>query len=29
MEAITNCAYLEAGTPQLKDVVRLSDDYNR
>tara|TARA_B100000242_G_C42826050_1_gene383810 strand:+ start:32 stop:373 length:342 start_codon:yes stop_codon:yes gene_type:complete len=29
MEAITNCTYLEASTPQLKDVVRLSDDYNR
>ena len=29
MEAITNSVYLEASTPQLKDVVRLSDDYNR
>ncbi len=29
MEAITDCMYLEASTPQLKDVVRLSDDYNR
>ena len=29
MEAITDCLYLEASTPQLKDLVRLSDDYNR
>ena len=29
MKAITNCLYLEASTPQNKDVVRLSDDYKR
>ena len=29
MQAINDCVYLEASTPQIKDVVRLSDDYNR
>ena len=29
MEGITNSKYLECSTPQLKDVVRISDDYNR
>ena len=29
MEGITNSLYLEASTSQLKDVVRLSDDFNR
>ena len=29
MQAVTNCLYLEASTPQNSDVVRLSDDYNR
>ena len=29
MQAITDCIYLEASTPELKDVVRLSDDYRR
>ena len=29
MEALNNSIYLEASTPQLKDVVRLSDDYKR
>ncbi len=29
MQAITNCLYLEASTPQNSDVVRLSDDYRR
>ncbi len=29
MEAIDDCVYLEASTPQINDVIRLSDDYNR
>ena len=29
MEAIEDTIYLEASTPELDDVVRLSDDYNR
>jgi mannose-6-phosphate isomerase-like protein (cupin superfamily) len=29
MEAISNCTYLEASTPDIKDVVRLEDDYSR
>lgn len=29
MTAITNSTYLEASTPELTDVVRLSDDYKR
>ncbi len=29
MEAVTDSVYLEASTSQLKDVVRLQDDYNR
>ena len=29
MEAITDCTYLESSTPQLTDVIRLIDDYNR
>ena len=29
MEAIEEALYLEASTPQLDDVVRLSDDYRR
>jgi|TARA_B110000027_G_scaffold108791_1_gene116017 mannose-6-phosphate isomerase len=29
MKALTDCLYLEASTPQNKDVVRLSDDYKR
>ena len=29
MEALKNSIYLEASTPQLKDVVRLLDDYKR
>lgn len=29
MRAIKNCYYLEASTPQLKDVVRIEDDYKR
>ena len=29
MEALTNCIYLESSTPELKDVIRLSDDYKR
>ena len=29
MEAVTDCELLEASTPQLDDVVRLSDRYGR
>ena len=29
MAAKTDCFYLEASTPQLKDVVRIEDDYKR
>ena len=29
MQAITDCVYLEASTPEITDVVRLSDDYKR
>lgn len=29
MEAVEDAWYLEASTPQLDDVVRLSDDYSR
>jgi quercetin dioxygenase-like cupin family protein len=29
MEAVEDSVYLEASTPELDDVVRLSDDYNR
>lgn len=29
MEAVTDSVYLEASTPEMDDVVRLSDDYNR
>ena len=29
MKAITDTLYLEASTPELDDVVRLKDDYNR
>lgn len=29
MAALTNCYYLESSTPHLKDVIRISDDYNR
>ena len=29
MEAITDTFYLESSTPELLDVVRLEDDYNR
>lgn len=29
MEAITDCMYIEASTPELDDVVRLQDDYGR
>ena len=29
MQALTDCIYLEASTPEIKDVVRLSDDYKR
>ena len=29
MQAVSDCVYLEASTPEIKDVVRLSDDYKR
>lgn len=29
MEGVTDCKYLEASTPELDDVIRLMDDYNR
>jgi len=29
MEGVEDCVYLEASTPEMDDVVRLSDDYNR
>ena len=29
MKALKDCFYLESSNPQLKDVVRLEDDYRR
>lgn len=29
MEAVEDCIYLEASTPEMDDVVRLVDDYQR
>jgi mannose-6-phosphate isomerase-like protein (cupin superfamily) len=29
MEAVEDCVYLEASTPEMDDVVRLVDDYQR
>ena len=29
MEAVEDCVYLEASTPEMEDVVRLQDDYRR
>ena len=29
MEGEEDCVYLEASTPQMDDVVRIEDDYNR
>lgn len=29
MEGVEDCVYLEASTPEIDDVVRISDDYNR
>ena len=29
MEGVEDCVYLEASTPQMEDVVRIKDDYNR
>ena len=29
MEAVEDCVYLEASTPEMEDVVRLGDDYKR
>ena len=29
MEGVEDCVYLEASTPQMEDVVRIQDDYNR
>ena len=29
MEGVEDAVYLEASTPEMEDVVRISDDYNR
>lgn len=29
MEAVEDCRFLEFSSPELEDVVRLSDDYDR
>lgn len=29
MQAIENCIYLEASTPELDDIIRLEDNYGR
>ena len=29
MEGLTDCVYLEASTPEIDDVVRVEDDFNR
>ena len=29
MEAIEDCVYLEASTPEIDDVIRIEDDYKR
>ena len=29
MEGVEDCVYLEASTPEMEDVVRLIDDYDR
>ena len=29
MEGVEDCVYLEASTPEIDDVVRLADDYQR
>jgi hypothetical protein len=29
MEAVSDCIYLEASTPEINDVIRLEDDYRR
>ena len=29
MEGVEDCVYLEASTPEMEDVVRLADDYQR
>lgn len=29
MEGVSDCVYLESSTPEMEDVVRLVDDYNR
>ena len=29
MEGMTDCVYLEASTPEMDDVVRVQDDFNR
>lgn len=29
MEGVTDCVYLESSTPEMEDVVRLVDDYDR
>ena len=29
MQALTDCIYLESSSPEITDVIRLSDDYKR
>ena len=29
MEAVEDSIYLEASTPEMKDVIRIKDDYKR
>ena len=29
MEGVTDSVYIEASTPEMEDVIRLSDDYKR
>ena len=29
MEAVEDAVYLEASTPEMEDVIRIKDDYNR
>ena len=29
MEGVTDSVYIEASTPEMEDVIRLNDDYNR
>ena len=29
MEGVEDCVYIESSTPEIDDVIRVSDDYNR